>query len=369
MNKNSVLFKKIYGCMMGGVIGDAFGGPVEGMDAGFIRKLHNGPVTNLISYATRPEDFFMPAAPSAYAWSDRPGTYTDDSYFATVNARCIIEHGGRITCDELGDFWVKNVDVDRCWYSSASSYWRLVMTYMPARQAGAGNIGENSSAMCIGPVGIINACDPKQASLDAYDLMSIIHHDHSRDAAGIIAAAVAEAMNPQADVDSIVQAALDNIPGGRCSKMYGPMHLAVKLAREAEDTEELTKLYYDQLLIDWCGRGKPISEDGRHNDSCEAYESIPCAVGMFLNTQGDYKKTVIGAANFGRDCDTIACMAGYIAGAFRGIEEIPEKWISTCLEANPDPDLEKLAEGMTEALLNQTKKVEERCGVIMGMEQ
>lgn len=68
MNKNSVLFKKVYGCMMGGVIGDAFGGPVEGMDAGFIRKLHNGPVTDLISYATRPEDFFMPAAPSAYAW-------------------------------------------------------------------------------------------------------------------------------------------------------------------------------------------------------------------------------------------------------------------------------------------------------------
>lgn len=367
MNKQTALYKKVFGCIMGGVVGDAFGGPVEGMDAEFIRKLHDGPVTDLISYKTRPDDFFMPESPSAYAWSDQPGTYTDDSYFATVNAQCMIEHEGRITCDELGDYWVKHLDVNRCWYSSAASYWRLVMTYMPARQAGVGNIGENSSAMCIGPVGIINACNPRQASLDAYDLMSIIHHDHSRDAAGIIAAAVAEAMNPDSTVDSVVTAALENVPGGKCSKMYQPLHLAVKLAKEAKDTEELTKLYYDQLLIDWCGRGKPLCTDGRHNDSCEAYESIPCAIGMFLNTAGDFQKTIIGAANFGRDCDTIACMAGYIAGAFGGIEAIPSKWTDTCLKANPDPDLEQLAVGMTEALVKQTQRTLENCNLITKM--
>ena len=74
-------------------------------------------------------------------------------------------------------------------------------------------------------------------------------------------------------------------------------------------------------------------------------------------------------SNFGRDCNTIACMAGYIAGAYRGIAAIPGQWVSTYLEANLDPNLEKPAEGMTEALLNQTKKVEEWCSVIMGMEQ
>lgn len=367
MEKNTVLFKKVYGCIMGGVVGDAFGGPIEGMNADFIRELHQGIVTDLISYTTRPDDFFMPEVPSAYAWSDKPGTYTDDSYFATVNARCIIENGGRISCDDLGDFWVKNLDVNRGWYTVQNSYWRLMMSYMPARQVGVGNIGENSSAMCIGPVGIINACDPKQASLDAYDVMSLLHHDHSRDAAGIIAAAVAEAMNPEATVESIVDAALNNIPGGVCSKMYKPMQLAVKLAKEAKDTEELTKLYYDQLIIDWCGRGKEISKDGRHNDSCEAYESIPCAIGMFLNTGGDYVKTIIGAANFGRDCDTIACMAGYIAGAFNGIDAIPEKWVETCLNANPEPNLEDLAEKMTETLSKQAEMVAKRCETIFFM--
>lgn len=364
MNQQSALYKKVFGCVMGGVVGDAFGGPIEGMHADFIRELHGGVVTDLVSYTTRPDDFFMPAAPSAYAWSDKPGTYTDDSYFALLNARCIIEKGGRINCDDLGDFLVRECDIRRGWYSLAASYWKLMMTHRPARTVGQGNIGENSSAMCIGPIGIINACDPYQAALDAYDVISIMHDDHSRDAAGIIAAAVAEAFKPSATVDSIVDAALQNIPGGKYSRMYKPMLLAVDLARKAKDYEELTKLYYDQLIIEWSGRGKPVSTDGRHNDSCESYESIPCAVGMFLNAGGDFAKTIEGAANFGRDCDTIACMAGYIAGAFGGVDAIPAPWVDTCIAANPDPDLRAIAEGLTACVLGERKKLAERAALL-----
>ncbi len=364
MKKDSVLFKKVFGCLMGGVIGDAFGGPIEGMDAGFIRQLHNGVVTDLVSYTTRPEDFFQPEAPSAYAWSDKPGTYTDDSYFSTVNAKCIIEKRGRISCDDLGDFWVKNLDVDHAWYTLATSYWRLVYTFKPAREIGKGNIGENSSPMCMGSIGIINACDARQAALDAYDVTSLFHDDHSRDAAGIIAAAVAEAFCPDATIESIAQAAVNNIPGGICSRMYEPMKLAIKLAKEAKNSEELTKLYYDQLIINWCGRGKKLCTDGRHNDSCEAYESVPCAIGMFINAKGDYEKTIIGSANFGRDCDTIACMAGYIAGAFNGIDGIRKSWVETCMNANPDPDIENLAEQLLEVVLEQNSRTIQRCNTI-----
>ena len=196
-----------------------------------------------------------------------------------------------------------------------------------------------------------------------------MHHDHSRDAAGIIAAAVAEAFKPDATVESIVNAALRYIPGGKSSKMYEAMHLAVKLAKEAKDTEELTKLYYDQLIIDWCGRGKKICTDGRHDDSCESYESIPCAIGMFMNTGGDFVKTIIGAANFGRDCDTIACMAGYIAGAYCGSDNIPENWINTCLQANPDPDLQDISLKMFRVLQKQTEKTISRCKILDKMSQ
>lgn len=340
---------------MGGAIGDAFGGPIEHMSANFIRELHNGPVKDLISYTTRPDDFMHPKAGTAYAWSDVPGTYTDDTYFALLNARCIIEKGGRINCDDIGDFWVRECDIRHGWRSLEASYWKMMMTKCTARTAGIGNIGDNSSAMCIGPVGIINACDPYQAALDAYDVVSLMHDAHSREAAGIIAAAVAEAFKADATVDSIVAAALANIPGGESSRMYRPMVLAIDLARRAADYNELTQMYYEQLIVEWESR-RENPEDGRHAMSCEAVESIPCAIGMFLNAKGDYVKTIEGAANFGRDCDTIACMAGYIAGAYQGIDGIPAAWVDTCNQANPDPDMYQIALGLHDCIIRERNK-------------
>jgi len=366
--KKSKLFNKVYGCIMGGACGDALGGPIESMNAKFIRELHSGVVTEMKNYQTRPDDFFKPKNPSAYAWFDTPGTYTDDTYFSLLNALCIIQKGGRINCDDIGNFWVKHCDVRRAWFSLTNSYHKLCLTNLPARVVGMGNIEENSSSMCIGPIGIINAGNPEQAALDAYDVVSFMHWGHSRDAAAIIAAATAEAFNPHATVDSIVDAAISNIPGGKQSKMYEPMLLAVKLAQEAKDSEELTELYYEQLNIDWQARGKQIPTDGRHDEGIDPQESIPCAIGMFVNANGNYEKTIVGAANFGRDCDTIACMAGYIAGAFNGIEAIPTQWVEAVLKANPDPDLIELSENLHKALLKQNEKDLERCNTILNMQ-
>ena len=43
--QSSQLFDKVYGCLVGGLVGDAMGGPIEGMTADFIRELHGGVVT------------------------------------------------------------------------------------------------------------------------------------------------------------------------------------------------------------------------------------------------------------------------------------------------------------------------------------
>ena len=366
--KNSVLYKKVLGCLLGGACGDALGGPVEGMNACFIRELHGGRVTEMVNYNTRPDDFFHPEKPSAYAWHETPGTYTDDTYFSIQNALCIIEKGGRINCEDLADFWVRNFDVNRAWYSTANSYHKLELTHMPARDVGEGTIGENSSAMCIGPIGIINAGDPAQAALDAYDVVSFMHWGHSREAAAILAAAVAEAFNPEATVESIMQAACNNIPGGKESRMCNALHLGLDLARQAKDTEELTKLYYDQLIIDWTGRGMQANGDGRHEASCEALESIPCALGMILKSNGDARDSIVAAANFGRDCDSIACMAGYVVGALHGVDGLPKTWVDAVMNANPEgPNFEELALQLTEALEKQLKADAGRSETVLAM--
>jgi ADP-ribosylglycohydrolase len=46
---------------------------------------------------------------------------------------------------------------------------------------------------------------------------------------------------------------------------------------------------------------------------------VPAALALSLLAKGDPETAIIYGANFGRDTDTIACMAGYICGAYAGL--------------------------------------------------
>ena len=142
---------------------------------------------------------------------------------------------------------------------------------------------------------------------------------------------------------------------------------AIELADQAKDTEELTELFYDQLIVQVERRSKMSTDNGRMSLSVEPMESVPCALAMFYKEKGDFRKSVIASANFGRDCDTIACMAGYVAGAFNGVDGIPAKWIETSLEVNPEPDQLELAVGLTKAVLQETNRMRGLMETIEGM--
>ena len=48
-------------------------------------------------------------------------------------------------------------------------------------------------------------------------------------------------------------------------------------------------------------------------------------------TTNDYSSCVLKAVNLGEDTDTVAAVAGGIAGLLYGFDAIPEEWISTLL--------------------------------------
>ena len=54
----------------------------------------------------------------------------------------------------------------------------------------------------------------------------------------------------------------------------------------------------------------------------EAFNSVPTAIYSYLRKQNSME-TIEYAISLGGDTDTIACMAGAIAGAHKGVEEIP----------------------------------------------
>ena len=66
-----------------------------------------------------------------------------------------------------------------------------------------------------------------------------------------------------------------------------------------------------------------IASDGRTLPTLEA------GLWCFMNNE-DYRSTVLDAVNLGEDTDTVAAIAGGLAGIHYGLNDIPDEWIKTC---------------------------------------
>ena len=60
-------------------------------------------------------------------------------------------------------------------------------------------------------------------------------------------------------------------------------------------------------------------------------DTIEAAIWCLMNTRS-YKECVLTAVNLGDDTDTIAAIAGGLAGALYGYEAIPQKWRDTLIK-------------------------------------
>lgn len=89
----------------------------------------------------------------------------------------------------------------------------------------------------------------------------------------------------------------------------------------------------DQILIA-CETGRVLSalEDQRTAEvkgiSGYVYQTVPVAIAAWWIEYGDFQRTVESAIRLGGDTDTVAAIAGGLAGASLGSDGIPEDWIS-----------------------------------------
>ena len=173
--QNTALYRHIYGSLIGGIIGDAMGAPGEGKTYQQIEEAH-GWVT------------------------DFEGVGTDDTVIKHILCDAIIAHDGDITADEFAASFVKNKGQYRYWYIPVRNMFHKIESGLELPvYAGLGNMQSSSSAMSISPMGLINACNPRQAAVETYDVAGLIHagcSTYCRDGACAMAAAVAEAMRP-----------------------------------------------------------------------------------------------------------------------------------------------------------------------------
>jgi ADP-ribosylglycohydrolase len=321
--RSTTLYDKALACLIGGLIGDAVGTPTEGK-----------------RYEQIEEKF---------GWvSDFDSDGTDDTVMKNLLADALIRTDGQAGCDDWARVWLDRWDaifgdkVGKFFQSVLHTAAKLRRHSIP-RMAALGNMPSSSSAMCISPIGIVNAARPRLAAAQAYDVAALIHiHDVAfcQDGAAAMAAAVAEAFRPGATVESVLEASQAYIPQESGKEMLDLIAGAVQIARGNPDYKAFRKAFYSQ------------EERFFRRIACDSRETVPETLALFLVSGGDVEKMVTYGANFGRDADTIATMGGAIAGAFSGTKGIREDWIAKARQVTT-VDQEKLAEDLARTALKK----------------
>ena len=301
--KETLLYKKIYGCLVASAIGDQLGRPVENWDYRDIEK-QKGRITD----------------PWEKSGSDRWDfdLGTDDTALAQILCRTYIAKGGRITVEDYARQWLKEIDPARFFFCMRNTYELLKKGYSP-RITGALNIVTGSGLMAISPVGIYNACDPDAAYAEALELASMYQPELDTLIPGVIAAAIAEAFRPDATVDSVIETALRLAPRHpvvtfderRFNNLKSTLERAVEIGSRAPDVFSAREGLYEEML-----QYAPI----------DPQEVFALAFGIFAASRGDTKQAIIGGANIGRDADTISSLNGQLCGALNGKDSIPADW-------------------------------------------
>lgn len=325
MPEVNLLYDKVYGCLTGGLIGDAMGAPVEGWDYKKIVETH-GEV------------------------NDFKGDGTDDSAIKMILCDAIIQNEGYVTADEFAESFLRNRKYYNLFYTPVKNMFHKIEDKLELPvYAGMGNQQSSSSAMSISPMGIINACNPRQAALETYDVAGLIHAGAAtfcRDAACAMAAAVAEAMNPDSTVGSVLAASTAYLHKTSSRVIIEYIDKTINLAKSLNSYEKFREEFYENHL---------------QSLICDSRETVPCALALFYLAEGNPEKAIVYGANFGRDADTIATMAGALSGAFSGAGGLRREWVEKIKGNSP------VQEKLTNDLIAVIKKRNAEINKIMSI--
>jgi ADP-ribosylglycohydrolase len=350
-----LLEDKSVGVLTGAAVGDALGGAAEGATPEAILARYGGPIEGIVPPFNVDWRNARPIAP--YHKGD--GHITDDTLmtmalvevYATLrdhlDAYSIAEHLVPLLIGEkrwIPEFESEGLLLHRIFLAEKWLVTRLHYGHVDPREAGVGNIVNCGAAMYIAPVGIANAGSPDTAYGEAIDLAGAHQSSYGREAAGVLAAAVAEAMTPGATVESVVETALRLSRDGTRSAIEAVVDVARRRPDAATAGPALRAAIapFDTVGLDY----RAPSMDARRPSRTKAIEELPIALGLLVAARGDYRSAVLAAVNYGRDSDSIASMAGALAGALSGANGVPAEWVDAVSAASR---IDLIAPGITMA--------------------
>lgn len=313
------LKSKFIGALLGTFVGDALGMPVEGWSPQRIARTF-GALTDLHS-AT----LFVRAYSAIFGLLADPknmfsgvrlgrGAYTDDTQMMIGVAESLAACGGFDGADMARRF-VENFDPRRGYGPGAMKAIGGLRQDIPWDEigtrlfGGSGSFG-NGAAMRVAPVGVFYYDDAVELHRVAELSASITHtHPLGKEGAALQAFAVACAMRREPGATFDAHGFLDEL------RAFVPPDCA-------QFQEKLTNI--GDLLAQQPTVLEVVNALG---NGVEIFNSVPAAIYAFLSHADSFKDAVVYAVSLGGDTDTIGAMTGAIAGAFHGVEAIPQEWL------------------------------------------
>ncbi|WP_291117727.1 ADP-ribosylglycohydrolase family protein [Empedobacter sp. UBA7248] len=300
--------------LIGSAVGDALGVPVEFKSRQYLQQ---NPVTDMMGYGT----YNMP-----------PGTFSDDSsmMFCLAESLCngynVNDIAEKFQMWMHEGYWTADGEVFDVGISTRKAINRLRVVKNPTE---AGSTAEsdngNGSLMRILPLAIFTKDLSIDERCEIVKEVSSITHAHNRSVLACI---------------YYIEFALNVLDSENLEEAYLNTNFWLKLFLEENEIYKNEFQYFERILS---GKLIDLKED-EIKSTGYVMDSLEASIWCLLHTDS-YKDCVLKAVNLGHDTDTIACIAGGIAGIYYDAETIPTNWIEQLARVD---DILHLAEQLEE---------------------
>jgi DNA ligase (NAD+) len=318
------LLERYRGSMLGLAIGDALGHPTE-----------------FLSDVRRIKEKYGPEGIRDFAASGRhpAGTFTDDTQMTIAVARALAKKGRSALDDLMGELgrefvaWANHSSNNRAPGGTCLSGCAALKKGVDWRRSGVAGSKGCGAAMRAAPVGLLYFDDDERL-LRVGAAQSVLTHGHPTAVASSVAAAAAVAWvcrgNGLQGMVDFVRAMVARVDGRLLVDLGVDEARAESLGvREQMRALDATERAFEKEAEDVCSLlgGAWIGE-----------EAVACALWCVYRANGDFEGSVCRGANSSGDSDSIACIAGSVAGALVGRGQLPECYVRG-VERGADLDL------------------------------
>ena len=299
---NASIIKSV---MIGHAVGDALGVPVEFASR---EELENAPVTDMEGYGTYP----VPAG----AWSDDTSmalAALDSLASGKVDWDEIMRNFGRWLSEDAYTPTGECFDAGKTCVKAILNYFKDKMPYNRCGESGERSNG-NGSLMRIHPFVLYATITMLNGTNDGYwswmgfiKQASSLTHAHDRSIMGCtIYSYILSFLMREQSRESLIN--------------------GIEFA--GRDLDYLPEFEYYTRIFDPDFANLPTDEI---KSTGYVVDTLEAALWCLLTTD-NYKDCVLKAVNLGGDTDTIAAVAGGLAGALYGYDSIPEEWRNTLIK-------------------------------------